>query len=358
MTSQQIDLLKQFRLDRTPRFVGNPRQHIVIKPKQYLLWLKRNNGRSTCYTSHNSYVDFKDRTPKTIKIRNIFLDFDKDEKNGLTFRKVARDVQLVTDFLSEWNIQHTISFSGNSGYHIFLHTKPSIENLENGLNLKYRGLYAFLNKQLNLKSLDQRCAEPKRLCRIPGTKYIKENKITKRKCYPISNDEEIPTNKEEMYERSKKEIKSDDYVRNNETFTINELIDEWSIELHEVPDEELYSFTNYEPPESNFLQLIGEFFRPCIRNALFTSNPPHFIRVSACIKIKRLYPQDKAVKFFDMLSDKCNWIDKTNRNTRVYNIRHIFNRNYKLPQCKRIREEGYCVGKSCRYYNELEENNE
>lgn len=338
-------------MDKFPRSVGNPRQHIVTKPRQFLRWVERTNGRATCYTSHNSYPQLtKDGDPKEVKVRNLFLDFDMDSEDAIPFKKVARDVQLVTDYLSDKNIQHSVAFSGRAGYHIHIHMKPSTLPLNNGLSLKYRSIYAHLRTELNLMSLDQRCAEPKRLCRIPGTIYSKEGKVTERKCYPIPKGVDIPNSQEEMYEKSKKEIPEGSFVREGDKYEVQELMDMWDIEEKKMNDDELYTFNEYKPPNTNFLKLAGEFFRPCIRSALFTSNPPHFVRMTACTKMKIIFPQQKTISFFDRLASEANWIDGHNKKVRDYNIKQIYRKNYNLPKCPRIKEEGYCVGEECRYY--------
>jgi len=343
-------------MDNIPRAVGNPRQHFVTSPKQFLLWFKWNNGKKTCYTSHNCYTSFNEHSnPSEVKLRNIFLDFDMNEDEGLTFPKVARDVKLVTEYLSEQDIAHSISFSGRQGYHLYIHTKPTFESLSNGLSLKYKSIYAHLRRELNLKTLDQRCAEPKRLCRVPGSIYVKEGKKTNRKCYPIPAESSIVTKKDRMYELSTEEIKDLNIQRSSKKKTIDNLMDDWDIEPEQMPDEDLYGLAKYKEPKGKFLKLIGEYFRPCIKSALFTSNPPHFIRVSACIKIRQLYSKDDAIRFFDKLSHKIGWIDRKNKNMRDYNINHIYNKHYKLPSCTKIMSEGYCVGSDCEYYKDLEE---
>lgn len=342
-------------MDTTPRAVGNPRQHIVTHPKQYLLWLKRMNGRSTCYTSHNSYTSFDERNdPTEVKVRNIFLDFDMDEENGISFKKVARDVKLVSDYLSDQDIAHSVVFSGRAGYHLYIHTKPSVESLSNGLSLKYKGIYAHLRRELNLKSLDQRCAEPKRLCRIPGSQYVKDGTKTDRKCYPLSADENIPKSKDEMYEKSKEPITDDSVKRGTKEISINDLMDEWDVEPGEVPDEDLYGTAEFHEPEGNFLKLIGEYFRPCIRSALFNANPPHFVRVASCIKIRSLYSLEDAIQLYDRLAEEAHWVDRDRKRVRDYNIKHIYRKNYKLPSCEKIMMEGYCIGEECEYYENID----
>lgn len=347
------------KMDTTPRAVGNPRQHFVTNPKQYLLWLNKMDGRCTCYTSHNSYTSFDEHNnPSEAKIRNIFLDFDMDEENNITFKKVARDVQLVSDYLSEYSVQHSIAFSGRAGYHLYIHTKPSIESLSNGLTLKYKGIYAHLRRELNLKSLDQRCAEPKRLCRVPGSKYVKEGKKTDRKCYPLPVGEDVPKSKKEMYEQSKQPLIDSNIRRGTEELSINDLMEKWDVTPQEVPDEDLYGTADYHEPKGNFLKLIGEYFRPCVRSALFNANPPHFIRVASCIKVKQLYSLQGAIKLYDRLAEEAQWIDRDRKGNRDYNIKHIYNKHYKLPSCAKIMMEGYCIGEECQYYDDFEKKKE
>lgn len=350
-TKTLVGVLKDFNIDKTPRSVGVPYQHIITNPKSFITWIKWNNGLRTCYTSHNHYSKLtKEGEPVKVKINNIFVDLDMDEENDIGFDKTVRDANLITTYLSELKIPHSISFSGRAGFHIYIHTKPSEMSLDNGLSLKYKGIYAHLRSELNLMTLDQKCAEPKRLCRVPCTQYIKENEVTERKCYPIPAGKKIP-NKKEIYEKSKKEIKDVKYRRDGNLRTIDELMDELNIKPEKMYDDDLYGFVDYNIPEdNNFLKLMGVFFRPCIKNALFTHNPSHFIRVASCIKMSMVQSIDETTKFYDRLSAECGWVDRSNKRTRDYNIRHIYERGYNLPNCNTIKMEGYCIGEDCEYY--------
>lgn len=347
-------ILKQFNLNHLPRAVGNPFQYFVTKPKNFFLFITNNNGKKTCYTSHNNYTDFDEYdNPTHVRTHNLFLDFDMDEEVGIPFDKTARDAYLVSEYLSDENIQHTISFSGRGGYHIYIHLKPTEEKLNNGLTDKYKSIYAHLKKNLNLKTIDQRCADAKRLCRIPMTKYTKNREKTDRKCIPVHQPID---DKEEMYEKSKKEVKMDDYVISGDRCSIDELIEKWNIKQEQFRREEIYGTVAYNPPED--MPLVAEFFKPCVQNMLFTQNPPHFVRVSACSKIKRIgYSLEEAKKLFDRMAHKYNWIDRENQQNRYYHIQHIYKRDYRMPSCRKIMEEGYCIGKECDNYHLVKNGN-
>ncbi len=350
-----VRILKQFNLNHIPRAVGNPHQHFALSPKQFLAFIKQNDGKKTCYTSHNPYHEFDDYdNPTKVKTRNLFLDMDMDEENGISFEKTARDANLISEYLKDQNIQHSILFSGRGGYHIHIHLKPSVENLNNGLSNKYKNVYAHLRQNLNLKTLDQRCADAKRLCRIPTTTYTKHRNITDRKCIPVH---EPISDKEEVYQKSKNPVKVEDYVHHGDRYTIDELIDKWNIEQEHFDKKEIYGTISYNPPDD--LPLIAEFFKPCIRNMLFTQNPPHFIRVSACSKIKEIdYSCDEAIELFEKIAHKYEWIDRENKGNRDYNIRHIYKRDYKIPSCRKIMEEGYCIGENCDKYDKIKNGDE
>lgn len=354
----RIRVIKEFRMDKIPRAVGNPRQHVVTSPIQFIHFIERYNGKTPIYTSHNSYPNL-DRysNPKTVRVRNVFLDFDEREDGE--FHEPSHDAQLVSDFLSDNNIRHTIAFSGRQGFHLYIQLKDSIEDLTNGISLKYRSIYAYLRRQLSLKTLDMQCAEPKRLCRVPSSKYVKKDVNSDRHCAPIPSEMDLPHSRNEMYEMSY-EIPSPPYSRGERMMTIDEFMDEFDIDPNTTPDIEMYDTVDYKIPDDKFTKLVGEFFRPCIRNAIFTHNPSHFARVSACIKLKKIhFTEEKAKKMFDRIAKKSKWVDRGNSGRRYKNVESIYKYNYHMPNCKNIKMKGLCVGKKCPYYKEnLEEESE
>lgn len=348
---EKIRVVKEFRMDKTPRAVGNPRQHIVTSPIQFIHFIKRYDGQCPLYTSHNSYPSLdKYFNPRQVRVRNIFLDFDEREDGE--FHEPSHDAQLVSDFLSDNNIAHTIAFSGKQGFHIYIQLNDSIEELSNGISLKYRAIYAYLRRELSLNTLDMQCAEPKRLCRIPSSIYAKKSEKTKRHCMPIPTDMDLPKSRKEMYDLSYT-VPSPPYLRGGNMPTIDEFMDEFKIDPNTTPDVEMYDTIDYKIPNNKFTKMIGEFFRPCIRNAIFRHNPSHFARVSACIKLKRIhFTEDKTKKMFDKLAYKSKWVDRGNKDRRDKNIESIYKYNYRMPNCRNIKLKGLCIGEECEYYQE------
>ncbi|KXB06208.1 hypothetical protein AKJ51_04035 [candidate division MSBL1 archaeon SCGC-AAA382A20] len=347
----RIRVVKEFRMDKLPRAVGNPHQHIVTNPIQFIHFMKRNNGKTPLYTSHNSYPDLdKHFNPKTVRVRNVFLDFDEREDGE--FHEPSHDAQLVSDFLSDNNIAHTIAFSGRQGFHLYIQLNDSIEELTNGISLKYRAIYAYLRRELSLKTLDMQCAEPKRLCRIPSSKYVKKDEHTDRYCMPVPKGMDLPRSRKEMFDMSYS-IPSLPYMRGEEMLTIDEFMDEFNINPDTTPDVEMYDTVDYNIPDNQFMQMIGEFFRPCVRNAIFRRNPTHFARVGACIKLKRIhFSEEKAKKIFDRISKEAKWVDRANTKRRYKNIESIYKYNYHMPNCRNIKLKGLCIGEDCEYYQE------
>ncbi len=342
-----------------PRMMGNPRQHPVSSPRQFLVWFKKNNnGERPVYTSHNSYVDFNDfEKPTEVKLSNMFFDFDFDSENGKTFKNVVHDVRVVSELLYDENIRHVIQFSGNKGYHIFMHMDGTKYEIDSKLSLKYKAIYSYLKNELNLETLDIKCAEPKRLSRMPFTIHNK----TKSWALPIPRGEKIPKSRDKLIDKGLDYFDYDDYdfMRCERKPSIDNLLASWDIDVSPDTDidEKYYTTTRYEIPEDSFLKLAEEYFRPCVANAIFKRNPSHFARLSACIKVSKFYSLDKAIEFFDKLSEEAGWVDRANKKIRDYNIRHIYNRNYKLPKCNRLKMEGLCVGDECKFYNGGEDEN-
>jgi len=98
---------------------------------------------------------------------------------------------------------------------------------------------------------------------------------------------------------------------------------------------------------------------------LFTYNPCHEARRIGVVALKRAgYNQgqtdfDKIVELFDILSEKCGWLDKHFRYRRVYQIHSIYTNPYKMDRCSTIKTyrssitgKSLCVGKACPKYVE------
>lgn len=348
---RMVEVLKDFGIDLLPRAVGVPHQQMITYPKQYIQFIKLNNGKVPLFTSHNSYPSLtKYRNPKVIRLKNLFLDFDLNEGNG--FKTVAHDTQLVSDLLLDYDIAHSISFSGNRGYHIYIHFNDTMESVSNGVTLKYRNIYAFLRRSLNLQTLDMQCAEPKRLCRIPCSKYVGKDGVNGSYCYPIPSNMDVPKSEKNMHQMASKLPDGGFmYRRGSRKITIDEFMEELNISSETVEEEDMYDTVKYHIPDNNFLTMIGEFFRPCIRNSLFTRNPPHFVRVSACIKIKAIeYDIPRSIKLFDRISQHAKWVDRTNKQRRDYHISTIYNKQYRMPNCRTLKLKGLCVGEDCKYW--------
>lgn len=344
---KQVKILKELELDVLPRSCGNPAQQIIHNGKQYLLWIRQMNGRATCFTSHNAYTDFnKYNEPSEVKLKNIFFDFDIG--NGYNFYDVAKDVIKTSKYLSNCDIQHSVVFSGNKGYHIYIHVKPGYYDLGNKLSLYYQNLTNHINEELELNTMDLQCAEPKRLCRIPGTFYTSKGKITDRKCYPLSNNIDIPTKKEEMYSISKNRMPDPPYKRKGRKYSLEEIMESLNVEHTRKNNIEYDKKTECSIPNSLFMKLVSKFFRPCVFNELKKSNPDHFVRIASCMKIQKIYSCEKAKKIFSNLAEEAKWIDRHNESRRNYHIESVYKKDYVLPSCKTLKQRGYCI-EGCEY---------
>lgn len=361
-TNELLTTWKNFGLLDFPRMMGNPIQVPVYTAKQFLGWFKANCGRAICFTSHNSYPKLNDkyRPPKVeaISVNNIFVDLDDDKK----IENAQNDAIKLIDFCEKENLTFCDQFSGRKGFHHFIRLKPETYLYNDALKIRTRAVQNWLKEELNLRTIDERCKDATRLCRIPFSKHASQIKgtkceVSKTFCYPLKSDEIRDKSVTEIVKNAEKPHPFI-YTNLEPTLTLREFIEHFSIDLEKystnikMVEGKINKLAEYEKvPADDFHLLIKNIIpRKCIHNDLFKPNPTHTARRLAVIQLKDIgYDFTQIIQLFEKMTEEFKWVDRMNQSKRIYQIKHIFFHNppYNHDTCGTIKEYGLCVGEKC-----------
>jgi len=347
-----------------PRMVGDPIQTPINNRDEFARWFKSNTGRAICFTSHNSYPDlnYKYHPPKveSIEVRNLFDDFDDKDKP----ENSQLDTIKIIKFCMDYELPFLDSFSGTKGFHHFIRLKPKRYAYDEELKLKTRAVHNWLKDKIGLRTMDGKCKEPRRLCRIPYSKYVRENKkgqyeIGETYCYSIDPIHILDLSIDEIVEMAHNPtlfIPKLDAPKWDLDGLINEFqidITEYSADKELINGERVATTREYEVVQADdFHELIKALIpRMCVHNDLFGRNPTHPTRRMTVIQLREIgYEFSKVVALFEEMSKRFRWVDRMFRNRRIYQIKHIYfhHPSYKHDTCGKIKNEhGICVGEVC-----------
>jgi len=351
---------------RFPRAIGKPDQYIIHDFDAFIFFFKYNYGKRPMFASTNSYWDFNEiGNPTNVYYEKLFFDLDID--TGYTTEEAHKETIKMAEFCREHKIPFTSSFSG-MGFHFFMFFKPKILTLDGNLSRAVKGVANYMKEELKLKTINMVCAEPKRLVRIPLSKYVTKKEgdgewtKTDRNCIPLTYSQLSSMNTDEIRDLSKNfkildesyrfdgnKIQLKDFIKNYKVdvnrkviiSTKEGIVIENEMEYSEFKDEEIYKI----------VQLLVPF--PCLSNHIFDKNPPHFVRFSVCAFLSHngILSKEEAYSFFDKISMVAEWNDRQHTMTRKYQIDNIYNNpEYDRYSCENIQSSGYCIGKKCKFY--------
>jgi hypothetical protein len=354
-------VLKAERLFQTPRKVGNPRQSNVSSWKDYFDFIKNTTGRAICFTSHNWYPEFNALgDPTHVEVDKFFSDLDDEHK----IENAQRDTLRLVEFAQSWKLPYFNNFSGRKGYHNFILLDPKRYELNEELTMKLHALHNWIAIEgAKIKTMDKRCKDVKRLCRIPLTKYVtikrgsREYIVGDTYCCPIQDDllDMQPSDIIE-YSRDPNNGGSSPFIPKPDKpkLDLDQLIDKLGINVQEwalKSQDEGRDMSGYvapinKAPKNEFIKRAKkEIGRPCIINDLLSRNPTHDARRIAVILLKRYgHNFQEIILWFDKMAQICKWVDRGNRTTRTDQIRHIYFRvpEYKPDGCGKIKTKNLC----------------
>jgi len=338
-----------------PRSFGNPRQYIakdgnpVVYDRKILIDLinKNNNGNNDVFVGTNRFLSFMNRKPFQMEISKIFLDFDGKIEPPID---ALEDIKKVINYYDEMKIPYLSVYSGCKGFHIYVPLKSKIYTNGQWLKDIIRSCMTYLKRELNLKTIDPAVATPAKLCRVLYSTHPKTGRI----CCPLKPEWVKSWDINRIIEYS---INPDrwveDLIDNRKYITLEEYVEYLNIDVEEEIIKIRESFAlvseqiDYGNPDNEFLREVLHY--PCLINAVIgVRNATHFARFMCCTHLKKLgYDPLWIFKFFKQRL----YLDHMYEEECKYQINNIFRENYIFPSCKRIQEEGMCIGENCQYYS-------
>ncbi len=334
-----------------PRAFGDPKQFIdsktsnpVVYSKDKLISLikENNNGKHDVFISHQKFLSFLERRPFEIEISKLFFDFDGKENPPID---AFKDLKKVMEFFNLHGIPYLPVYSGMKGFHLYIPLNPT--NHINGSYLKkmYRSIMIHLKIKLNLTTIDPSVATPTKLCRVFYTLHPK----SKRYCCPLPRsliDQGL--NEIIKYSSHKPKVWYINILEGKQYLTIEEYIDYFNIDLTDEKQGIIFAITSekYNNPDNAYLMELLHY--PCLINAILDiDNAIHFARFMCALHLKQIGCDPLWVfRFFKQRQ----YMDVEHESECKYQINTIFGSDYAFPSCKRIKDEGLCIGSNCKYY--------
>lgn len=365
---------KTFGMLDFPRMVGDPLQSVVYNDEEFFTWYLKTNGNKPCFTSHNSYPllneNYNPPCVKKISVNKLFTDFDDKAKQ----ENAQLDTIKLIEFCQKENLPFLNQFSGSKGFHHYIKLKPKVYDYSDELKQKTRAVHNWLEHKIGFRTMDNLCKEPRRLCRIPYSRYVKmtgRNIYIKQDnfCVPVSPGYVLDHTFDEILEHSMNPIllipKIEEPNMTLDDFILHFSIDvkKYSVNTVEIENKDVIEIKEYmsdltKTENTEFIELIKSVIpRMCVHNDLTSKNPSHSSRRMAVVQLKQVgYSFSQTVALFEQMSKAFKWVDRKNRDRRIYQIKFIYFHNppYMHDSCKKIKNEhSICVGKICPYYFEV-----
>jgi hypothetical protein len=341
-----------------PRAVGNPIQLIKKSEDEIMNFINVNKGIAPVFISHNSYPTLIQSRkgsdePYQVNVSKLFLDFDSDRKP----ENAQLDMMKMIEFCERENLPYLPVFSGSKGFHIYIALKPTVYTYSQFLKDATKAIHLWFKKELELRTIDLKCAEPRRLCRVFYTPHVKIDKATNKLikngmyCCPIQPDW-VMNWKIDQIMRFATEPKHIDYTPSGDLISLDEFLTRFNINIEETLKLEFSDentkhnvIIEYTPVENEYIKEILPL--PCIHSqVMHNPNPSHFVRFATAtwfaeIGMSRTWT-------FNFFKDR-NYVDHKD-DVCAQQINNIYDTKYKSPSCMRLFENGLCVGKVCKKF--------
>ena len=233
------------------------------------------------------------------------------------------------------------------GFRTLLKVDPDIRRIRDTDGI-LKGYSKYLKESLDLKTMDLKVAESKRILRPPLTTYVYQDRTTKENIYTTRHI--LPLDKETLFNSNLQELL---YLSDTLQFTVMPVVSrraslselaEYEIKSEFVPCGETIDET------INFMEFSPDYFRQqvndIVRNIdeyghdvgsdehlikkLYTNHPDHNSLFLACIKIKESNYHlnlDSALSFFAKLSLDAKW-NHRNLDIQKQQITNIYRSGY------------------------------
>lgn len=322
-----------------PRFVGNPFQYRVETKEDFREFVKNNNGKAPCFTSHNAHPD-----REHILHRYIPFDFDSEDK----LENALADVLSLLDWAEEHRLGLRVNFSGRRGFHAYFEFEPSLVKKNNALKDVYLKVQRKAKEEAQLRTSDPKLeGDIRRIMRIIGTVH----EDTDLYCFPLDRSTLERADMKEILELAESPEDVDGQIL-EPVEALHETVGRMELDLSSSVDRERSEGQPSVPYKDDIPEFVKAVIpRPCIHNGVMEQNPAHMIRFEACAHLVNIgYGLSWLLDFFDMVAEEAKWVDRHRVDVRNYQVQHIWRQGegyYRQHSCHKIRAEGHCIGEDC-----------
>jgi hypothetical protein len=329
------ELYKAYTFHLFPRNVGNPNQITVPDFQTFLYFIQRNNGVNPLYVAHNPY----NLQTNTILYNQMVWDVDTD-KPGSTLQQALQDIRALSRYF--YHYKQLISFSG-MGFHFYLKFPPTLLNLDETLRVNIHDFQRKIINELDLHTVNLSCAEPKRIIRIPGTRYVYHDTHN----FVVTHKHCIPLNKEIIQQIDLKDILEMSRINDLSQYQHNDNASYYPIDILTTPIKSIQIYSSstsnsqqdidfVHMPHVRFMQWLHMIYDDGMLYQLMQTKPHHQTRLLAAIAAcnYELTPdvtlsENSVIQLFARLSEIARW---SNRNLDIQRaqIHQIYNKNYKF----------------------------
>tara|TARA_R110002012_G_scaffold8985_1_gene41223 strand:+ start:12994 stop:14073 length:1080 start_codon:yes stop_codon:yes gene_type:complete len=337
------------------------KRKLVHNQEQFNEFVKMYNGKMNVFTSVYDYGQYtiKQAVVSTVILDRVFLDFDAHHGevnkhtgaqliNNEAIQSCLKDLRCVMDYLEERDYKYDMSFSGR-GFHVYVYGEP-IKDI--------RRLNAFFNevKEVTVNgTLDSSAISSRRLRRVRNTMNMKASYGDG--CYYC-----VPLDWAKM-----KGLGVSDFLTMSKTPNTIAL---------PMRGTKLVNWPEVPPIEESEIEAevinVGNLpMPPCMHSAIMVENPTDEARAYLVSWYKDLLLwADPNVGFADTkvtpsrdtrqrmvnkitteikgLHENHNvWLD-FNEEVTKYRVGFIVDGNYNFPNCDKLINNGYCIGKCWR----------
>lgn len=336
------EIYDRYGLLNLPRKFGYPVQFPIRSAKHLERLIMENDGKFPIFMSANAHND------EYVLIGQIYSDFDGH--GFYTEEEALKDVRKVGEYMEGMKLDFLADKTGR-GFRILLKVDPDIRKIRETDGI-IKGYSRHLKESLNLKTMDLKVAESKRILRPPLTTYIyldretKEHVVTKRHILPMDKETLFNSDLQELvYMSEVMEFHVMPVTARRSTIT----------ELAEYEQETEYMPSGEPAKETiDFMEFSPDYFREqvedIIRNTdetghdlgpdtelikkLYTVHPDHQSLLIACIKAKESNYHlnlNSTLSFFAKLSLDAKW-NHRNLDIQREQITGIYKAGYKVKK--------------------------
>jgi len=308
----------------TPRWFGFPQQQYVRTSKGLKNILSEVNGTFPCFISVLTYPE-----PNIPIFDKLVFDFDY--KHGL--KKPYSDVSKLKAFCENINVPYTIIFSGQKGFHFYIHFLPSTIT-----SIRLEAAHEGITNSLKFETVDRHLfGDLRRVMRMPTTVYINsKGQANGHYCRYLTKEDfekgilhikQISKTPGELPQKPKGTMLFQEFVEHIDNY--------WK---------HVFSATNNGTMQFNMNRTqsgIKTFFviaPTCLRQHIGDINPKHIIRFETSCWLKLIGFDNISIYNF---YEKLRWRDWDRQMTR-YQVRRA---KIRPPRCSKIRSiigDKYC----------------